>query len=215
PLPELPDFALVLKRLGINPQSHVVVYDDKHGANAAARFWWMLRSIGHDKVQVLNGGIQAAEKAGFPMSHEPMKPAVVDNYPVEGWKLPMADLPEIQANTENGEYLIVDVREEGRYRGEFEPIDLVAGHIPGAINLPFSTNLGEDGLFLQPEELAQAFHKAFHHTSPDKVAVHCGSGVTACHTLLAMDYAGLVIPKLYVGSWSEWSRNDLEIAREE
>jgi thiosulfate/3-mercaptopyruvate sulfurtransferase len=112
-------------------------------------------------------------------------------------------------------FLVIDVREPQRFKGETEPIDLVAGHIPGATNIPFTTNLDADGLFLSPEELKEKYQKAFENTDSDNRVVHCGSGVTACHTLLAMAVAGLPIPQLYVGSWSEWSRNNREIVVEQ
>jgi thiosulfate/3-mercaptopyruvate sulfurtransferase len=111
-------------------------------------------------------------------------------------------------------FIVIDVRESQRFKGETEPIDLVAGHIPCATNIPFTTNLDADGLFLSPEELKEKYQKAFENTDSDNRVVHCGSGVTACHTLLAMAVAGLPIPQLYVGSWSEWSRNNREIVVE-
>lgn len=211
PLPELSVFAETLSNLGITKESHVIVYDDKSGANAAARFWWMLRAIGHEKVQVLDGGIQEAEKKGFPMSDKIRIPKKVESYTIDNWKLPLAELNEVEKNCQNDDYIIVDVRESSRYRGESEPIDLVAGHIPGAVNVPFSTNLGEDGLFLSPTELKLKYENVFGDKKSEHIIFHCGSGVTACHSLLAIASAELEIPKLYVGSWSEWSRNNKKI----
>jgi len=130
------------------------------------------------------------------------------------WQLPTADINEVEANAQHEDYLVIDVRENYRYRGESEPIDLIAGHIPGAVNIPFVTNLDAEGLFLSPQTLKSKYETALDNRKADHVIVHCGSGVTACHTLLAMDYAGLEIPKLYVGSWSEWSRNNKPIAVE-
>lgn len=207
PLPTLAQFSETLGKLGISPQSHVVVYDDKSGANAAARFWWMLLAIGHPKVQVLDGGIQAAERAGFPVSSntEQLKENLL--YPINTWQLPQADMAEVEQVAQNPDYLVVDVRDHDRYLGLVEPIDLIAGHIPGAINIPFSENLDADGLFKSPAELKAIYQDAFAERPADHLIVHCGSGVTACHTLLAVAQAGLEIPKLYVGSWSEWSRN--------
>lgn len=207
PLPTLTQFSETLGKLGISPQSRVVVYDDKSGANAAARFWWMLLAIGHSSVQVLDGGIQAAERAGFPMSSSPEQPKETLSYPIDAWQLPQADMAEVEQVAQNPDYLVVDVRDHDRYLGLVEPIDLIAGHIPGAINIPFSENLDANGLFKSPTELKAIYQGAFSERPTDHLIVHCGSGVTACHTLLAVAQAGLEIPKLYVGSWSEWSRN--------
>lgn len=215
PLPEIENFAETLKNIGITKESHVVVYDDKNGANASARFWWMLKSIGHKKVQVLNGGLQQAMKVNFPINNKIENPKVVEEYNYENWKLKIADMKEVEGNSLDENHIVIDVRETNRYKGISEPIDLIAGHIPGAINVPFSTNLSEDGEFLSPNLLKQKYQKLFGDIKSDNIIVHCGSGVTACHTLLALDYAGLKIPKLYVGSWSEWSRNKKNIATEE
>ncbi|WP_373552869.1 sulfurtransferase [Haliscomenobacter sp.] len=207
PLPTLTQFSETLGKLGINPQSHVVVYDDKSGANAAARFWWMLLAIGHPKVQVIDGGIQAAERAAFPMSTSPAQPKECLPYPIAAWELTQADMAEVEQIAQDPDYLVIDVRDHDRYLGLVEPIDLIAGHIPGAINIPFSENLDASGLFKSPAELKAIYQDAFAERPADQLIVHCGSGVTACHTLLAVAQAGLEIPKLYVGSWSEWSRN--------
>ena len=214
PLPSIEKFAKTLQQLGITNNSHVIVYDDKNGANAAARFWWMLKSIGHEKVQVLDGGIQAAEKVNFPVNNIIEIPIAVGIYNYENWKLPTAEINELESNLQNKNYIVIDVRENNRYRGESEPIDLIAGHIPGAINVPFSTNLNENGKFLPPTEMREKYQKIFGEIKAENIMIHCGSGVTACHSLLAIDYAGLEIPKLYVGSWSEWSRNNKKIATE-
>ncbi|MDX2070182.1 MAG: sulfurtransferase [Haliscomenobacter sp.] len=207
PLPTLAQFSETLVKLGISPQSHVVVYDDKSGANAAARFWWMLLAIGHSRVQVLDGGIQAAERAGFPMSAALEQPKECLPYPIHGWQLPQADMAEVEQVAQDPNYLVVDVRDHDRYLGLVEPIDLIAGHIHGAINIPFSENLDVNGLFKSSAELKAMYQEAFAERPADHLIVHCGSGVTACHTLLAVVQAGLEMPKLYVGSWSEWSRN--------
>jgi thiosulfate/3-mercaptopyruvate sulfurtransferase len=214
PLPTPEEFSKTLSDLGITPETWVVVYDDKNGANAAARFWWMLSSIGHEKVQVLSGGIQAAIQAGFPTSSAVEVPNKVSSYPIQNWEWPTIDLEGMDEMIQKDNFLVIDVRESQRFKGETEPIDLVAGHIPGATNIPFTTNLDADGLFLSPEELKEKYQKAFENTDSDNRVVHCGSGVTACHTLLAMAVAGLPIPQLYVGSWSEWSRNNREIVVE-
>ncbi|MFM2367982.1 MAG: hypothetical protein RL619_278 [Bacteroidota bacterium] len=212
PLPTIEQFSETLTSLGITPISHVVVYDDKNGSNAAARFWWMLKSVGHQKVQVLDGGFQAAIKAGFPTSSKKEIILKKKPYKVQNWLLPLVDIHEIDKVIQDINFLVVDVRDEGRYNGEIEPIDLVAGHIPGVKSIPFTTNLDSNGFFLSPEELKNNYLKEFGDRSAENVIVHCGSGVTACHTLLAIAYADLEIPKLYVGSWSEWSRNNRQIA---
>ncbi|TGE28191.1 sulfurtransferase [Hymenobacter metallicola] len=208
PLPPLPDFVRLLGQLGIGPASTVVVYDDKSGANAAARFWWMLRSAGHTSVQVLDGGLAAAVAAGFALTDAPEQPVPVAPYPALNWQLPLATAAEVQHASQTGSHLILDVREAPRYRGETEPIDLVAGHIPGAVNVPFTGNLTPDGHYLSPQQLQQKYAAVLAGRDAQEVIVHCGSGVTACHTLLAFTQAGLGTPRLYVGSWSEWSRND-------
>ena len=214
PLPSLEKFSEVLSKLGIAPKSHVIIYDDKNGSNAAARFWWMLRAIGHEKVQVLNGGLQEAIKAGFPVSSE-TEDFTPTNYKVSGWKLAVADIDEVEKARNNSDNIVIDVRDKNRFDGLTEPLDLIAGHIPGAINVPFSENLKDDGFYKSAEELNEKYNAILGGTKPENVIVHCGSGVTACHTLLAMDYAGIEIPKLYVGSWSEWSRNDRDMFTQE
>ena len=212
PLPTLQQFSETLSELGISEESHVVVFDDKNGANAAARFWWMLKAVGHQNVQVLDGGIQAAIKIGYPLSTTPETPLPKTRYTCKEWLLPTVDLPFMDQASADNHFLIVDVRDKERFDGVHEPIDLVAGHIPNAQNIPFSDNLDADGCFLPAEELKEKYEKALAHFDADKIIVHCGSGVTACHTLLAMAQAGLEMPQLYVGSWSEWSRNDRVIA---
>jgi thiosulfate/3-mercaptopyruvate sulfurtransferase len=122
--------------------------------------------------------------------------------------LEIAKIDEVEKVSKNKNHIVIDVRDEERYNGETEPIDLVAGHILGAINVPFTENLDENGLFLSPNLLKQKYGKVFRNINTKNIIVHCGYGVTACHSLLAIEYAELEIPKLYVGSWSEWSRND-------
>jgi thiosulfate/3-mercaptopyruvate sulfurtransferase len=212
PLPPVEQFAALLGALGIQPTSRVVVYDDKAGANPAARLWWMLRAVGHHAVQVLDGGIQAALAVGYPAKEGTVTPNATAPYPVSGWQLPLATVEEVERAAANPEAMVIDVRDAVRYRGEKEPIDTIAGHIPGAVNLPFSNNLDAQGAFREPQELMQYYTDVLGDKRPDNIIVHCGSGVTACHTLLAMDYAGLPMPKLYVGSWSEWSNSGRPVA---
>lgn len=212
PLPSLEHFSIALGKFGIAPNSHVIIYDDKNGGNAAARFWWMLRAIGHQKVQVLNGGFNEAIKVGIPTNNLNEKAENKKPYPIiSGWQLPIADMNEVETASKTGNQTIVDVRDANRYEGLTEPIDLIAGHIPNAINIPFTDSLDENGAFFNPKVLRKVLEMELEDLNPENTIVHCGSGVTACHLLLAMDYAGLAIPKLYVGSWSEWSRNDKDM----
>lgn len=208
PLPSVEKFSETLSGLGITPESHVVIYDDKNGANAAARFWWMLKAAGHQNVQVLNGGFQAAVKAGFSVTNKIKEPTKTAPYVIKSWQLPQADINMVDKASQDQSFMIVDVRDPERYNGEKEPIDLIAGHIPNAVNIPLTTNLDAEGFYLPPEKLKEKYSTAFKGIKPENIIVHCGSGVTACHTLLAIDAAGLEIPRLYVGSWSEWSRNN-------
>ena len=210
PLPTFEDFIKTLGKLGIDKNSHVVIYDDKNGANAAARFWWMLRAVGHKKVQVLNGGLPVAQNQNYPLS------SVEEYYPetkyisdYQDWQLPQVWIDDVKKASQDSDSMIVDVRESQRFDGIMEPIDLVAGHIPNAQNFPFIDNLDEKGLFKSPEVLRNLYSELFDNYEKSKIIFHCGSGVTACHSLLALDYAGFDIPNLYVGSWSEWSRNEI------
>ena len=210
PLPTFEDFIKTLGKLGIDKDSHVVIYDDKNGANAAARFWWMLRAVGHKNVQVLNGGLPVAQNQNYPLS------SVEEYYPetkyisdYQDWQLPQVWIDDVKKASQDSDSMIVDVRESQRFDGIMEPIDLVAGHIPNAHNFPFIDNLDEKGLFKSPEVLRNLYSELFDNYEKSKIIFHCGSGVTACHSLLALDYAGFDIPNLYVGSWSEWSRNEI------
>lgn len=208
PLPDVDNFAKTLHELGIDEDSHVILYDDKNGENAAARFWWMLKAAGHQKVQVLNGGLNHAIKNNFPMdSGKGHVKKAKSNYRIEKWQLPVVDISTIDQIHNDKTYLIIDVRDKDRYLGIYEPFDLIAGHIPNAINIPFSENIDESGLFHSTQYLRDFYLEKLGDRSLQKIVIHCGSGVTACHTLLSMAYAGFEIPNLYVGSWSEWSRN--------
>ena len=213
PLPKIENFAKTLVKIGAKKDSHFVIYDDKNGANAAARLWWTLRSVGFKKVQVLNGGLQTAEKSGLKTTSEIPVSNKSENLELTNYQLPQKNLEEVKESSITKDKIIIDVRETARYNGEIEPIDLVAGHIPNAINIPFSANLDENGLFKSPEILKDQYFKILEGKNSEDIIVHCGSGVTACHTLLAMEYAGLEIPNLYIGSWSEWSSNELPIAK--
>lgn len=207
PLPSVEKFAETLSNLGIAENSHIIVYDDKNASNAAARAWWMLRSFGFENVQVLDGGMQAAEKNGLEFSSGEEAFEKASLIKKDQWFLPISSLEIVENELKNDSSTVIDVRDAYRYKGESEPIDLVAGHIPGAINIPFSENLDENGNFLSPEILKEKYSQLLEN-KPEHLIIHCGSGVTACHTILALDYAGFPMPDLYVGSWSEWSRRD-------
>lgn len=194
PLPEPAEFADTLGGLGISADTHVVVYDDV-GGRIAARMWWMLRSIGHESVRVLDGGYQAWVAAGHDIGVATVTPEPT-RYPAPLGFTGVLTHDQLDGRT------IVDARAAERYRGETEPVDPKAGHIPGAVNLPTSANLDEDGRFLDPVRLASLYGDL---SSP---AVSCGSGVTACHDALAMVVAGYDMPEVYIGSFSEWSRLD-------
>jgi len=213
PLPPIERWCERLGQLGITPRHHVVIYDAVGGANAAARAWWLLRAVGHQAVSVLDGGWQAAERAGLPIDSEAPWVSEVDPYPVDGWQLPTLDIEQVDAARQDARCRVVDVRSARRYRGEIEPFDPIAGHIPGAINLPYERTLGPEGRMLAPEALRTHF-APLEAVPAERIVVHCGSGVTACHTLLAMEAAGFELPALYVGSWSEWCRADRPLARE-
>jgi thiosulfate/3-mercaptopyruvate sulfurtransferase len=208
PLPSLEAFGALLGRLGIGPDTRVVIYDDQGGANAASRLYWMLRAVGHERVAVLDGGLAGALAAGVPTERGAREVAPRPPYPVRAWSLPTADIDEVAAAAADKARLVLDVRTAARYRGDEEPFDPIAGHIPGAKNLFFGENLGADGRFLPADALREKYQERFAGVPPENVIVHCGSGVTACHTLLALEQAGLAGAKLYVGSWGEWCRNE-------
>jgi len=204
PLPDPGALADRLSAWGVGPGTSVVVYDDAGGA-IAARAWWLLRWLGHDDVAVLDGGIAAWEAAGGPVeSRDPVPvPRAFTGRPRAGL---VAAVAEVAAGVEVGSMVLVDVREAARFEGRAEPIDPVAGHVPGAVNLPWQGNLGADGRFLPPEALA-ARYRPLLAGGEDMPVFMCGSGVTACHGLLAMAHAGLGEGRLYAGSWSEWIRD--------
>ena len=212
PLPELITFARTVGDWGIEPNTRVVVYDAAGGSNAAARCWWMLRSLGHEQVQVLDGGLPAALEAGLELTGD--RPEIIpqDTYPAARWHLPTVDTAIVEKLAHHPAWEVLDVRSPERYRGEAETLDPVPGHIPGAFNLPYTTNLQEDGRFRPVEELKEMYEDLLGDLKPDHLVVHCGSGVTACHTLLALELAGLSGAALYIGSWSEWCRSGKPIA---
>jgi thiosulfate/3-mercaptopyruvate sulfurtransferase len=206
PLPDPKTFAEFLGKKGITPSTRIFIYDDKGGANAAARFWWMMRSAGHQNVSVINGGMQAALAFGKKLTTEIPDRKSSPPYPFTKWNWPTVSIEEVEKAVKDPNQLVIDVREARRYFGETEPIDTVAGHIPGAINVPYAENLDADQSFKSEKELSEKYKRVIGSRDTKDVIVHCGSGVTACHTLLALEHGGIKGAKLYVGSWGEWSR---------
>ena len=203
PLPDPRTLADTLGRLGIAHGTQVVAYDQDSGM-FASRLWWLLRWLGHDEVAVLDGGFGKWTAEG--------RPVASGNNAREARRFTGAPRPEMTANVADVATLmdrqnarLVDARAPERFRGETEPLDRVAGHIPGAANHFFQQNLDDDGVFRSPEELRARLSAALDGTQPENVVCYCGSGVTACHNLLALEHAGLRGAKLYAGSWSEWS----------
>lgn len=207
PLPGVERMCEVFSRLGIGPDMQVVVYDDARGG-MAARLWWMLRYLGHPAVAVLDGGWQEWARLGLAVENgERHNPAVsFRGEPQPGWLVSAADLAA-------GVDCLIDARDPARYRGEQEPIDPVAGHIPGAVNYCWQRSLADDGCFRAPDSLQHDLLQVLHGTPPGAAVCYCGSGVTACHVILAAAHAGLSPPRLYAGSWSEWcSRPERPVA---
>ena len=208
PFPSPEDFARVLGRIGVGTDTHVVVYDDG-GGSVAARMWFMLRVHGHERASVLDGGYAAWVSAGLPVTQEEPRIAPLPPPPLRLDDSRLVDRAQVAAllarRKEMGarRALVMDARAPERYRGEAEPVDKRAGHIPGALNAPFSGNLKE-GRFRPSAEL-RAIYDRLGAAQASELVASCGSGVTACHTLLALELAGLPRGKLYVGSWSDWS----------
>jgi thiosulfate/3-mercaptopyruvate sulfurtransferase len=205
PLPEAGDFCHVLSRLGISPDSQVVVYDAVDGAMAAARFWWLMKLIGHTRVAVLDGGFSRWQRLEYPVeTGEPVATLAKAEYPAREFDATqIIGSEQVEARLGEPRGWLLDARAPERFRGEVEPIDPVAGHIPGALNRPYSENL-RDGVYRSPEELRAEFSALIGTRSPDEMFLNCGSGVTACPNLLAMEYAGLHGARIYAGSWSGW-----------
>lgn len=213
PLPDVATFCATLGRLGVSPDSDVVLYDDVGGSNAAARLWWMLRALGHRQVRVLDGGIATAKAAGFLVTAEPTIPTPVAPYPASKFEAPIASHSDVDMARQDPTRCVLDVRAAERFTGAHEPLDPIAGHIPGAVNLPLSENLDADGRFKSADELRAQYSALLAGRDPTRLIVHCGSGVTACHTLLALDRASMDGVSLYVGGWSEWCRNEWPISK--
>jgi thiosulfate/3-mercaptopyruvate sulfurtransferase len=214
PLPDPAAFAEAMGALGIGRAHRVVAYDDA-GGTVAARLWWMLEVLGHPRTAVLDGGIAAWRTAGLPLTVD------VPSHPMAAWSAagPLPPLPDAWPGTIDraaltprlGALTLLDARAPERYRGEIEPIDPVAGHIPTAVSAPTASFLDRDGCFLAPAALAARF-AALGAAGARPVVVACGSGVNACQLALAMRVAGLADPLLYPGSYSDWSRSGMPIA---
>ena len=207
PLPQIELLVATFGRFGIDERVQVIAYDQGPGA-FAARLWWLLRWLGHVEVAVLNGGLAAWERAGLPLSRE-IEPRAPRHFTARPDPRLLAGGSEVAAAVRSGalaraEQLLVDARGADRFAGENETIDPVAGHIPGARNHPFAGNLDAQGRFLSAEQLRRAWVSTLRGASAQQLIAMCGSGVTACHNLLALEVAGLPGARLYAGSWSEW-----------
>ena len=202
PLPDIASFAARLSACGVGPDTQVVAYDNEGGI-FASRLWWMLKWLGHDKVAVLDGGLPGWRRAKQALETEvrPVAPAVFTPKP----RNIQVDVTTVASKLHAPDMLILDARGEDRYAGENETLDPVGGHIPGARNRFYFDNLDDAGCYFKPaDELHAEFEDILDGRDPHTVVQQCGSGVTACHNLLAMEVAALHGSKLYVGSWSEW-----------
>lgn len=206
PLPRPKQLAAKLGELGIGPEKPVVVYDAGNGA-MAARCWWMLRWLGHTRVSLLDGGLQHWERLALPLEsgeHSP-EPCAFE-FRVRD-ELVVTTRQVLAAGEQIGELNLLDARDAARYRGDFEPIDVVAGHVPGSDNFPFAQSLAESGLWKSDTELEVLWRQQTGGRRETPLVMMCGSGVTACHLALSALQAGCHEPRLYVGSWSEWIRD--------
>lgn len=202
PLRSRGEYAAWMGRVGVTPERDVVVYDRQSGM-FAVRAWWVLRWMGHAKVTLLDGGLQAWQQAGGALTTDVVPAAPAAPYPEHAPALETIDADALQARLDQA--TVIDARAPERYRGEVEPLDAVAGHIPGALNRFFKDNLQADGRFKPAAQLRAEFETLLAGREPSSVVHQCGSGVTACHNMLAMQVAGLPAAPLYPGSWSEWS----------
>lgn len=204
PLPSPEQFAATLSRWGVTPSTQVVAYDADTGA-VAARLWWMLRWVGHSAVAVLDGGLKAWLEAGLPTTQE-IRARTPSAFTARADRSRWVSSEELAQKLAEG-WRLLDARAPERFAGKVEPIDPIAGHVPGAVNHPLTTNLGPDGRFLPPQELRARYERSQAGVPDEHTIAMCGSGVTACHLLLAMEAAGKSGARLYAGSWSEWIRD--------
>lgn len=203
PLPPLEAFTATLGRWGIAPGSCVVVYDAADGSMAAARLWWLLRLLGHQQVAVLDGGIAAWVAAGGALESGQPQIAPAAAYPGQ-WDLEqVVDASQVMARLHAPAGWLLDARAPARYAGRHEPVDAVAGHVPGALNLPYASLVAE-GRLLPPAQIRAAVAQCVGNRAMDDTVLMCGSGVTACHLLLALEHAGLHGARVFAGSWSGW-----------
>ncbi len=205
PLPDFSQLAQKLGQWGVNNNSQVVVYDDASGA-FAGRLWWLLRCMGHEQVAVLDGGLSQWRQASLPLTTALPK-VNRSNFRIYLDTRQWVCALQVENGLARRELTLIDARTSERFHGLQEPIDPIAGHIPKAVNRPFQQNLDRHGCFLPSDRLKKEFEKLVAQFKPQQVVHMCGSGVTACHNLLAMEIAGLTGSKLYAGSWSEWIRN--------
>jgi thiosulfate/3-mercaptopyruvate sulfurtransferase len=205
PLPDMESLCQWLSDCGMTGDKQVVAYDDSGGA-MAVRLWWLLKGLGHERVALLDGGWPAWAKLGLPVETETVTPQATD-FRAEFDTGLVVSTDELERNLDQPSLQVVDVRSSERFRGEAEPIDPVAGHIPGALNLPLTENLDENGFFKSTQELRALYQPLVDRYPVDNQVYMCGSGVTACHSLLALVCAGYPMPRLYAGSWSEWIRD--------
>ncbi len=203
PLPNRERFAVWLASVGFNNRMQAVVYD-RNGANFCGRLWWMLKWVGHANVAVLDGGLQAWVAAGGQVASGDTPARFQTNFTLGPALVPLASTDDVLAQLGRAGQTVVDARATPRFKGEVEPLDPVAGHIPGALNRPFGHNLGADGKFKPAHQLKEEFEALLAGRDPATVVHHCGSGVSAVPNLLAMAIAGLGTTPLYAGSWSEW-----------
>ena len=204
PLPGQEDFVQAMAALGLDNDTQVVAYDNA-GGMYAARLWWMLRWVGHAAVAVLDGGLAAWKAAGQPLQTGATAPRARGDFSLRPALVSCVDYDAVKANIDSRERLVVDARAPDRFRGENETLDAIGGHIPGARNRLFRDNLAADGRFKPAAQLRQEFDAITGGRPASELINQCGSGVTACHNLLAMEVAGLRGAALYAGSWSEWS----------
>ncbi|MCP1726776.1 thiosulfate/3-mercaptopyruvate sulfurtransferase [Natronospira proteinivora] len=205
PLPDPQQLIRTLGEKGIRPDRPIVIYDNSGGA-FAGRAWWLLRWLGHESVALLDGGLAAWQALEGPLE-EGAQSRPVTEYAGRPGQMPVVDATTVQSRLASDELLLLDARGSARFKGREEPIDPVAGHIPGAVNLPFMDNLDKNGYWRRPEELRDRFEAVLSPFDPEQSAHMCGSGVSACHNLFAMELAGLKGSALYAGSWSEWIRD--------
>ena len=205
PLPDVDVFIDQLKQWGINNDTQVIAYDDISGA-FAARLWWMMRWLGHDKVAVLDGGMKQWTDAGYELTQDNVEFPKGDFMGAAKMEW-LADIDSVQREIAENKMILIDARAADRFTGKDQNTDPVPGHIPGACNLPFAGNLTKEGLFESPENIKQRYANVLQNQPLTNVTNMCGSGVTACHNLLALEIAGFAPTKIFIGSWSQWIRD--------